>query len=57
MADRPPDGGDNRGTESGREPAANTPRWVWIVGIIVVVLLVLLVLQMLTGGHRPPIQH
>jgi hypothetical protein len=44
---------DEPGVASDVGPAAGTPRWVKIFGVIALVLVVLFVVLLLTGGHGP----
>jgi hypothetical protein len=55
MADRPPDTGEATGAGPDRESTTRTPRWVWVVGIIIIVaslvmLARMLIIPLLMGG-------
>jgi hypothetical protein len=61
MADPPPypgskgDTGDDTGVGTDRESTTGTPRWVWVVGIIIIVaslvmLARMLIIPLLMGG-------
>ena len=56
MVDPPahPDSGDDTGVGPDRESTASTPRWVFVLGIIIAIALVLLIVLLhLTGTLGP----